>query len=148
MPHATIELHETYPHEHIEDSEHETVAEEMARYGAHRNATQAGAGPVRLIRGCYYGQTLTFDQVQSAVERIRQRLNRRVSAVFSAGDSYGIGLSPQMALPAAHPLASMLRMAAPVPPTRLSAPPVAPRKIGLSAPPTSLSSLFGTKKTG
>ena len=91
MPHVTIELHERHALEHIAQWEHDYVASEMQRIGAIKHASMDGSD-VRLPRACYFAPNLTREAVGTAFLNIKGRLVRRVTAVFSAGPSFGFGL--------------------------------------------------------
>lgn len=83
------------PYEYISDSEHEVVYEEMAAINLFRQAAQNGASR-QLNRACYFSENGDYVDINRALENIKRRLNREVSAVFKMGTSYGFGLKPVM----------------------------------------------------
>jgi hypothetical protein len=91
MSHVTVELHEKYPHEHIPDSEHDLVHEEMRAVGFLQIASQNGADH-HLPRACYFSEVGTKGDIDRAWLNIRTRLSRDVSMEVTIGASYGYGL--------------------------------------------------------
>ena len=93
MSHVNVELHEKYPHERIEDSEHQVVREELAAVGLWNTALTGGV-EVHLPRGAYFCECGNFEAITAALVRVQQRLGRTLSAEITIGESKGFGLKP------------------------------------------------------
>ncbi len=94
MAFALIELHETRPNEHIPDSDHAIVRQEMAAVGMSHTCSVNGVERT-LPRGSYFGEGVSLKALTEAHGKITCRLNREFSlAAAPTGDTTVWGLKP------------------------------------------------------
>lgn len=96
MSQITVELHEKFPHERIEQWEHDAVHEEMKRIGF-LNIANSGGLNRRLPRATYFAERGSREEMGQAWANLRRRLGREVRLEGTLGPSFGFGLEPTSA---------------------------------------------------
>ena|ERR1700730_5815650 len=108
MSHATVVLHEKFEHEHIPDSDHEVVHQEMAAIGFTRTAPHDDGVVRHLPRACYFSAAGTKEDVARVYHNLKSRLGREVSIEVTIGTSAGYGLKPVVQAPVSSFLTSLI----------------------------------------